>query len=116
MDVPVIPRQRVGRFAAALGQQLEIAGNDLVEGLHLVHHADTPGQATVVKAAGEGQPAETGDRPAAPALLRQIVKADPRILQPFRGEVIIMVAIDDITLKPRVRYAGPALQILGKGQ
>ena len=70
MNVPVIPGQRVGRFPTALGQQLKIAGYDLVEGLHLVHHADAPGQAAVVKAAGKGEPAKAGNRPAAPALLR----------------------------------------------
>ncbi len=55
-------------FPTALGQQLKIAGYDLVEGLHLVHHADAPGQAAVVKAAGKGEPAKAGNRPAAPAL------------------------------------------------
>jgi hypothetical protein len=46
----------------------------------------------------------------------QIVETHPRILQPFRGEVIIVVAVDDVALETRIRDAGPALQILGKGQ
>ncbi len=43
-------------------------GDDLIEGLHLVHHPDAPGQTPVVKAAGKGQPAQAGNGLSAPAL------------------------------------------------
>ena len=88
----------------------------MIEGLHLVHHPDAPGQTPVVKAAGKGQPAQTGNRLPAPALLGQIVEVDARVLHAFGGEIVIVVAVDDVPLDTRVRDTGPALQVLVEGQ
>ena len=88
----------------------------MIEGLYLVHHPDAPGQTPVVKAAGKGQPAQTGNRLPAPALLGQVVKVNARVLHAFGGEVVIVVTVDDVPFDTRIRDTGPALQFLAEGQ
>ncbi len=108
---------RVGRFPTALGQQLKIAGYDLVEGLHLVHHADAPGQAAVVKAAGKvSQPGKVIDPPPQLSCDRslKLTRGSCKAVSVVR--LSSWLRLDDVAFETRIRYAGPALQILGKGQ
>ncbi|MNI63266.1 hypothetical protein D3C73_1186250 [compost metagenome] len=95
---------------------MRIARDDLVEGLDFVHHADTPGQTTIVKAPSKSQPAEASNRPPAPALLGQIVKRNAWILDTFGRQVVIVVTVNDIPFNTSIRDPGPAFQILIKGQ
>lgn len=88
----------------------------MIKELHLVHHPDALGQTPLGKAAGKGQPSQTGNRLSSPALLGQVVKVYAGILNAFCGEIVIVVTINDVSLNTRIQDTGPALQILVKGQ
>ncbi|MNT03660.1 hypothetical protein D3C72_1382070 [compost metagenome] len=73
-------------------------------------------QPTLQKTAAKGQPAQPGDRLAAVTFLGQIGRINARILQAVARQVVIMVAVNDIAFKRRIRNAGQRLQVLAEGQ